>query len=330
MVRIMKKIMTTVLAIMMVLAITCQPVNASAAAAKPVVKAGQTVISVGTKTQLKAMSGSKNVTGKATWASSNKKVATVSKKGIVAGKKAGTSYITATYKGKTSKKVKITVAEVKLSKTSVSLTVGKTATLTAKYNGKKVKPAWKSSNAAVATVDKGGKVTAIGAGTATITATYKGSKASCEVTVTEAAGDNETGNDELHTHDYNIPVYKTIHHDEVGHMETVTVQEAWDEEVVETEEVWEAAVQCSCGERFTETEYGSIEKALDALTEHTFDNWGSGTCQNYHSDDRKVTVTHPAETVHHEAVTEQKYIVDAAAYDEQVIDHYKCSCGAEQ
>ena len=49
-----------------------------------------------------------DVTGNATWKSSNKRVATVSKKGVVTGKKAGTCTITAKI-GKTTKKYKVKV-----------------------------------------------------------------------------------------------------------------------------------------------------------------------------------------------------------------------------
>ena len=34
------------------------------------------------------------------------------------------------------------------------------------------------------------------------------------------------------------------------------------------------------------------------------------------------------DTIHHAAVTEQRYVVDQAAYDEQVLAGYRCSCGA--
>ena len=145
----MNKILTVIAMMVMVLTMA-QPIEASAANAKPVVKASKTVISKGTKTQLKAVCGNKNVTKKATWKTSNKKVAAVSRSGKLTAKKAGTVYITATYKGKTSKRVKITVAETKLNKTSLKIVTGKTYTLKATYNKKRVKATFKSSNAAVA------------------------------------------------------------------------------------------------------------------------------------------------------------------------------------
>ena len=75
---------------------------------------------------------------------------------------------------------------VSLNKTSLTLDVGKSYTLT-----KTVSPSnaatsytWRSSNTSVATVDKNGKVTAKKAGTATITVkTSNGKTATCKVTV---------------------------------------------------------------------------------------------------------------------------------------------------
>ena len=187
------KTLTAILSIVMILTVMCQPINASAKSAKPIVKATQTVISKGMKTKVKVTYNKKNVTNKAKFKSSNKKVATVSKKGVVTGKKAGTAYITATYKGKTSKKVKITVAEISLNKSKVKLNVGKTATLVAKYNKKKVNPTFKSSNPNIASVNKSGKITAKKKGTVTITATYKKSKVSCKVTVSEIENECASG-----------------------------------------------------------------------------------------------------------------------------------------
>ena len=131
------------------------------------------------------------------WSSSNVAVATVDLMGKVTAKRAGTAIITATSEnGKTAsctitvnkKDTNITITEVRLNKSTETLTEGDTTTLTATVlpenttYGKSVK--WSSSNVAVATVDLMGKVTAKRAGTAIITATSENGKtASCTVTV---------------------------------------------------------------------------------------------------------------------------------------------------
>ena len=79
------------------------------------------------------------------------------------------------------------VTEVKLDKDSLSLEVGESDTLTATItpsNATDQNMTWSSNNESVATVDTSGKVTAIKAGTATITATVDGKSAECTVTVT--------------------------------------------------------------------------------------------------------------------------------------------------
>ena len=131
------------------------------------------------------------------WSSSNVAVATVDLMGKVTAKRAGTAIITAiSENGKTAsctitvnkKDTNITITEVRLNKSTETLTEGDTTTLTATVlpenttYGKSVK--WSSSNVAVATVDIMGKVTAKSAGTAIITATSENGKtASCTVTV---------------------------------------------------------------------------------------------------------------------------------------------------
>ena len=76
---------------------------------------------------------------------------------------------------------------VKLDKTSLTLTKGKTYTLKTAVTGTNKAISWSSSNASVASVDKNGKVTAKTKGTATITAKVDGVSASCKVTVNELA-----------------------------------------------------------------------------------------------------------------------------------------------
>ena len=76
---------------------------------------------------------------------------------------------------------------VKLDKTSLTLTKGKTYTLKTTVTGTNKAVTWSSSNSSVASVDKSGKVTAKTKGTATITAKIDGVSASCKVTVNETA-----------------------------------------------------------------------------------------------------------------------------------------------
>jgi len=80
---------------------------------------------------------------------------------------------------------KISVSSVSLSATSLTLKTGESQTLTATVspsNATNSTVSWSSSDASVATVS-GGKVTAVAAGTATITATADGKSATCKVTV---------------------------------------------------------------------------------------------------------------------------------------------------
>jgi uncharacterized protein YjdB len=117
-----------------------------------------------------------------TWTSSNTAVATVSSSGQVMAIKAGTAVIKATAKDGSGKyaQCKVTVkqaaAEVKLSKASAVLTVGKTETLSVLVlpaNASNKQVIWTSSNAAVATVNSSGVVKGIKVGTAVIKATAK-------------------------------------------------------------------------------------------------------------------------------------------------------------
>ena len=76
---------------------------------------------------------------------------------------------------------------VKLDRTSLTLTKGKTYTLKTTVTGTNKAVSWSSSNSSVASVDKNGKVTAKTKGTATITAKVDDVSASCKVTVNEPA-----------------------------------------------------------------------------------------------------------------------------------------------
>ncbi len=81
----------------------------------------------------------------------------------------------------------IHVTSVSLDKANLELTEGETAQLTATVlpdNATNKNVTWSTSNASIATVDANGEVTAVSAGTATITATADGKSATCTVTVT--------------------------------------------------------------------------------------------------------------------------------------------------
>ena len=101
---------------------------------------------------------------------------------IIKKSSSGNERIYITVKAKT-----IAVSEVRLNKSSLSLNVGESETLTAIVipdNATNKTVTWKSSNNSIATVDSNGKVKAVAAGSAIITATADGISSTCSVTVT--------------------------------------------------------------------------------------------------------------------------------------------------
>lgn len=125
------------------------------------------------------------------WSSSDESVATVDENGKVTALKAGTAIITAkALDGDKTATFTLTVkdaaASVTLNKTAIELSVGASETLTATIAPAGADDAveWTTSDESVATVDENGKVTAVKAGTATITVTTKNGKtATCTITV---------------------------------------------------------------------------------------------------------------------------------------------------
>ena len=134
------------------------------------------------------------------WTTSNAAVATVSAAGVVTAKAAGTATITATSEGKSDASVFTVapgaVASVTVTPSPITMVSGQTQLLTAAVKdasgtvltGKII--TWASSNTAVATVSSSGVVTAVAAGTATITGTADGVSGSSAVTVTAAGAAN--------------------------------------------------------------------------------------------------------------------------------------------
>jgi len=115
---------------------------------------------------------------KPTFKSANNRAATVSSNGKVTAKGWGSTTIY-TYVGNKTLRTKVTI--VQMNKKDLTLLPGKTYQLA--LWGSNNSTTWKSSNSKVATVSDKGLVTAVGNGTATITATFNGKKITSKITV---------------------------------------------------------------------------------------------------------------------------------------------------
>ena len=140
-----------------------------------------------------------------TWSTTDATVATVSN-GVVTAKKVGTATITAKAGDKTATCAvtvePILVTSVSLDKTSLKMIEGDSQTLVATVypdNATNRKVTWTSSNSSIVKVDQNGKVTAIKAGTASVTVTTEdgGKTATCNITVDKKPNveDPEEGDD---------------------------------------------------------------------------------------------------------------------------------------
>lgn len=95
------------------------------------------------------------------------------------------------------------------------------------------------------------------------------------------------------------PIYQTVHHDEVGHWETQVIAEAWDEPIYERKVIGNQS--------------GHIYESAIDFGENA-DLYGDGS---YHVGDVQVGTTH------HDAVTQQVWVVDQYAWDETIIVGYR-------
>ena len=115
---------------------------------------------------------------------------------------------------------------------------------------------------------------------------------------------------ETHTHSW-VAQTKTVLHAEEGHYETRVIQEAYDEEVYGNRTFCNGCKDPATG------------KPLD-ITGSPWDHVISVCGGGYYAD--RVVVN----TIHHEAVTEQVWVVDKGAWTETVTIGYQCSCGASK
>ena len=141
----MKQFISKTIGFMLVLVIifTSIPITQVQAASKPVISSSQVKIKKnacsvkkGKKIKLTAKYSKKDITKTGTWKSSKKSVATISKSGVLTTKKAGTTYVTVKYKGKSSKKLKVVVKADTKPAPEPNDTSGKGFTITYNKNSK--------------------------------------------------------------------------------------------------------------------------------------------------------------------------------------------------
>jgi uncharacterized protein YjdB len=121
-----------------------------------------------------------NASGKITWSTSNKSIATVSSDGIVKAQSPGTATITAAINGK---KLTSTVKVIQASDKEFILRMGKTKVL--KILGTNNTVTWDSNKKTVATVSADGTVTPVSEGTALIFGFVDGRRVIFDVTVAD-------------------------------------------------------------------------------------------------------------------------------------------------
>lgn len=120
---------------------------------------------------------------KASWKSSDSKIASVNTYGVITAKRYGSAVITAKITdAEASCFITVNKTEVTISNTSITVERGQSCKLSATTsNGSKVK--WKSSKKSIASVDEYGTVSALKPGVTAITATADGTSTACTFTV---------------------------------------------------------------------------------------------------------------------------------------------------
>lgn len=224
------------------------------------------------------------------------------------------------YKNKASKKLKVNVVEAPaVAEGEVAVTEvitdenGNKKTVVTKKTNSEV-----SSNDAVASsspVSNKGTVKsdatntkpASNSGTSTPASSSSSSSSSNSNTNTSNNGGNSSNNTSkpsAHTHNYNIPITKTVHHD----VETKTVHH---DAVVENKPVYEVFYKCN------KCDYKT--KSAEDITIHMAESCGGGnSIEKIQTGTQQVTVKEAYDEI----------VVVRQAYDETVTTGYKCSCGA--
>ena len=206
----MKKILYSIITIMLVLSVMVCGTNTTAYAATKSIRVKTTkstlyiLDSANNKAKLTVTYNGKNVTKAAKYKSSNSKIAKVNKNGVVTALCPGTVKITTKYKGKScTTKVTIKKAKLSLNKKTIELSRGQKFTLKAFANksgisNKNIK--WTSSNSNIVSINKNGVLITKKNGTTTITCKTTIGKVSAKVVVKNTSASATTQENSGHTH----------------------------------------------------------------------------------------------------------------------------------
>ena len=254
--------------------------------------------------KLTTMFGSQNVTKKAKYSSSKKKVATVSKTGTVKAVKKGSTVISVKYKGKTCKlKINTQNARFGIDQNSLTIKKGQGYTFKAFANDAQVKNTsvkWSTNNKKVVTVDKKGRIKAKKNGKATIKAKTAYGSAKCVVIVSNHQ-------EPAHQHTWvDHTATKTVHHDAVYEEVTIPAVTKWQ-------------IRClGCGQYF-DTHADLRNHAMKVqMGMESGDPQRCGSCAA--DAEREVVIT-PAKT-------ERQLVKDAWDETQTYVDYQYCSgCG---
>ena len=272
----MKKILYSIITIMLVLSVMVCGTNSTVYAATKSISVKTTkstlyiLDSANNKAKLTVTYNGKNITKAAKYNSSNSKIAKVNKNGTITAVRPGTVKITTKYKGKScTTKVTIKKAKLSLNKKTVELNRGQKFTLKAFANkssisNKNVK--WTSSNSNIVSVNKNGILTTKKNGTATISCKTTIGKVSAKVVVkSNTSASATTQENSGHTHHW------------------VTIE---DTETIPA--VTKHQIQClTCGQWFD---------SLDELTGHQLYDT-NGACSGYDGHCERDVVITPAKTI---------------------------------
>lgn len=272
----MKKILYSIITIMLVLSVMVCGTNSTVYAASNNIRVKTTkstlyiLDSANNKAKLTVTCNGKNVTKAAKYKSSNSKIAKVNKNGVVTALRPGTVKITTKYKGK-SRTTKVTIKKAKLSlnKKTIELSRGQKFTLKAFANKSGISNksvTWISNNSKVASINKNGVLYAKKNGTTTISCKTTIGKMTAKVIVKNNTSASDTTQENSgHTHHW------------------VTV-----EDTVTIPAVTKHQIQClTCGQWFD---------SFEELTGHQLYDT-NGACSGYDSHGERDVEVEPAKTI---------------------------------